>query len=98
MWFTEANVNRIGRITASDEPQAQGQPAGPEGPAGTAGTAGPAGALGPQGPAGQNGQVELITCKTVIKWVTKRIHGRRRKVRVKRQTCTRRLVTAHARR
>lgn len=54
-------------------------PAGPPGPSGATGTQGPA---GPRGPAGQ---VELVTCKTVVK----KVHGHRRKV----NKCSTRLVS-----
>jgi hypothetical protein len=74
-------------------------PAGPAGPTGSRGPAGPAGPIGPrgpQGPAGRRGaagKVELITCKTVTRTVIKKINGKRRKIRVKRQKCTGKLVS-----
>ena len=51
---------------------------------------GPSGLTGRRGPAGK---VELITCKTVNRTEIKKINGKRRKVRVKRQKCTSRLVS-----
>lgn len=45
---------------------------------------------GPQGPAGK---VELVTCKTVIKTVKKKVRGKTRKVTVTQQVCTTRLVS-----
>jgi hypothetical protein len=56
------------------------------GPAGAAGATGATGATGARGPAGQ---IELVTCRTVTKKRTK--HGR--KVAVKVQKCTTRLVS-----
>jgi hypothetical protein len=81
------------------------RPAGPQGPAGPAGPQGPAGPAGPQGPAGSTGaqapvgpqgepdQVELVTCRTVPKTVVKRVKGKRRKVRIRRQKCIGMLVS-----
>jgi Cep192 domain 4 len=51
---------------------------------------GPQGATGPQGPAGQ---IELVTCKTITVKVVKKIHGKRRTVSVKRQSCSAKLVS-----
>jgi hypothetical protein len=67
---------------------AQGAPGqtGPSGAQGQTGPRGPQGQTGPQGPAGK---VELVTCRTVTRTVTR--HGHR--VRVKRQVCSTRLVT-----
>ena len=65
--------------------------AGPQGPPGPPGSQGPAGPTGPVGPSGLTGRrspaakVELITCKTVNRIEIKKINGKRRKVRVKRQ-------------
>jgi hypothetical protein len=56
-------------------------PTGPTGPPGAAGSPGAA------------GKVELITCKTVRVTVTRKIKGKRRKVRVNRQKCTGKLVS-----
>jgi virginiamycin B lyase len=63
------------------------------GPQGPAGPAGPSGPRGPAGARGAAGKVELITCKTVTTTVTKKIKGKRRKVKVKRQKCTGKLVS-----
>ncbi len=68
-------------------------PQGPAGPTGPAGPQGPTGATGPKGSAGAPGKVELITCKTVNTTVIKKIKGKRRKIRVKRQKCTGKLVS-----
>ena len=74
-------------------------PRGPTGPPGAAGTQGPAGPTGPVGPQpltsrrDASGKVELITCKTVTRTVIKKLNGKRRKVRVKRQKCTGTLVS-----
>ena len=79
--------------------------AGPRGPTGTQGPAGSQGRRaqpGPTGPVGPqpltsrrdaSGKVELITCKTVNRTVIKKLNGKRRKVRVKRQKCTSTLVS-----
>ena len=45
------------------------------------------------GARGAAGKLELITCKTVTTTVTEKIKGKRRKVRVKRQECTGKLVS-----
>ncbi len=45
------------------------------------------------GARGAAGKLELITCKTVTTTVTETIKGKRRKVRVKRQKCTGKLVS-----
>jgi hypothetical protein len=57
------------------------------------------GAVGPQGPGGANGsngangKVELVTCKQVTVTVKKKVHGKTRKVKVKKQKCTGKLVS-----
>jgi virginiamycin B lyase len=76
----------------------QGPPGtqGPTGPPGSQGPAGPTGPVGPSGLTGRRGapgRVELITCKTVNRTAIKKINGKRRKVRVKRQKCTGTLVS-----
>ena len=63
-------------------------PRGPGGPAGTPGPQGSTGAPGPAGVQGPAGQIELVTCKTLTSTVTKKVHGKRRKVKVTRQSCT----------
>jgi virginiamycin B lyase len=63
------------------------------GPQGPVGPAGPPGPRGPAGARGAAGKVELITCKTATTTVTKKINGKRRKVKVKRQKCTGKLVS-----
>jgi hypothetical protein len=67
-------------------------PQGPAGATGATGTTGTAGAAGASGSHGSPGEVELVTCKVVTKKVTRKIHGKRRKVKVKRQVCTAKLV------
>jgi hypothetical protein len=81
----------------------QGPPGatGPQGPPGATGTQGPPGATGPQGPpgrtapqgprwpAGARGRVQLITCTTVTRTVTR--HGHR--VRVNQRRCRARLIS-----
>jgi virginiamycin B lyase len=56
-------------------------PAGATGPAGAAGSTGATGAPGPAGPRGSAGKIELVTCSTVTRTVTRK--GKRRKVKVK---------------
>jgi hypothetical protein len=64
----------------------------PRGPAGATGASGATGAVGASGSNGSPGEVELVTCKVVTKKVTRKVHGKRRKVKVKRQVCTAKLV------
>ena len=59
--------------------------------------AGPQGPPGARGPQGAPGNVELVTCKTVTTTVLKKVGGKRRKVHVKRQVCTARLVSGAVR-
>jgi hypothetical protein len=68
-------------------PQASGPTGqtGSQGPPGQTGSPGVAGQTGPPGPAGK---VELVSCKTVTKTVTRK----HKKVRVKRQSCTTQLL------
>jgi hypothetical protein len=54
-------------------------------------------ATGTPGPQGTPGQVELVRCKTVTRVVTKTIHHKRRKVHVKLQRCTAKLVNGPVR-
>jgi hypothetical protein len=69
------------------------------GSSGSAGATGPTGATGPQGPAGSqgpagaNGQVELVTCTTVTKTVTRTVHGKPKKVKVTSHVCTTKTVS-----
>lgn len=55
-----------------------------------AGLAGPAGQNGTNG---ANGKIELVKCRRVTVTVKKKIHGRTRRVKVKRQKCTAKLVS-----
>lgn len=66
------------------------EPTGPQGPQGQTGPPGPQGQTGPPGPAGK---VELVTCKTMTKTVTR--HDK--KVKVKRQQRTTKLVSGRSR-
>ena len=52
----------------------------------------PTGATGATGPAGSAGKIELVTCKNAAKTVTKKVNGKKRKVKKKVQTCTGKLV------
>jgi hypothetical protein len=54
---------------------------------------GATGAQGPAGPQGPAGKIELVSCKTVTKTITKLVKHKRHKVRVTRQQCTARLLT-----
>lgn len=54
------------------------------------GAVGPAGANGANG---LNGEIELITCKTVTVTVTKKVHGKRRKLKKNVQKCVGKLVS-----
>jgi hypothetical protein len=65
-----------------------GSPAGSA--AGPTGATGPA---GPQGPAGKNGEVELVTCATVTKTVTRKLHGKQKKVKVSSHVCSTKMVS-----
>jgi low-density lipoprotein receptor class B len=53
----------------------------PVGAAGATGSTGATGAPGPAGPRGSAGKIELVTCSTVTRTVTRK--GKRRKVKVK---------------
>ena len=64
-------------------------PKGVGGATGSAGKTGASGARGPAGPPGKNGQVELVTCKTVVK----RVRGKHKKRPATRQVCTTKTVT-----
>jgi hypothetical protein len=55
--------------------------------------AGPPGPAGTNGTNGTNGQVELVTCKQVTVTVKRKVHGKIRKVKVKKQKCTGKLVS-----
>jgi hypothetical protein len=57
------------------------------------GAVGPPGPSGANGSNGANGKVELVTCKQVTVKVKKRVHGKLRKVKVKKQKCTGKLVS-----
>ncbi len=68
-------------------------PTGATGAAGSQGAIGSQGAAGPQGPAGENGEVELVTCATVTKTVTRTLHGVKKKVKVTRHVCSTKMVS-----
>ncbi len=53
----------------------------------------PQGPSGPQGQPGKNGVVELVSCRTVTRTVLRKLHGKRKRVKVKQQLCTVRMVT-----
>jgi hypothetical protein len=53
----------------------------------------PQGPAGATGPAGAAGRVELVSCKTVTRTVTKIVKHKRRKVRVSHQQCRARLIS-----
>jgi hypothetical protein len=57
------------------------------------GAQGPPGPAGANGAAGANGKVELVTCRQVTVTVKRKVHGKTRKVRVKKQRCTGKLVS-----
>jgi Galactose oxidase, central domain len=59
---------------------------------GTPANAGPTGPTGPRGPAGKNGEIKLVTCRSVT--VTVRRGGKR--VKVKRQRCSTKIITGTA--
>jgi hypothetical protein len=61
---------------------------GPAGAAGAAGANGANGAAGAPGAAGKAGEIELVTCKAVTETVTKRVHGKKKKVKKTVQKCT----------
>jgi hypothetical protein len=56
-------------------------------------------ALGATGPAGENGangsngKIELVTCKKVTVTVKKKVHGKTKRVKVKKEKCTGKLVS-----
>jgi len=93
------------RVGVGFAPQAQGTRTGtlviasndPASPASVllSGTGGqlPQGPRGLTGPAGSNGEIELITCKSVTKTVTRKVHGKSKKVKVTVQKCTGKLVS-----
>jgi hypothetical protein len=66
---------------------------GPAGANGSNGSNGSNGATGAQGPAGKGGQVELVTCTIKTRTVFKKIHGKRKRVKVHKKVCTTKLVT-----
>ena len=76
------------RISSND-------PAGPTlvGVTGT-GTAAPQGPLGPAGKQGPAGKVELVSCKSVTRTLTKVINHKRRRVKVTQQKCSARIVSS----
>ncbi len=53
----------------------------------------PQGPSGPQGRPGKAGVVELVSCRTVTRTVLRTVHGKRKRVKVKQQLCTVRMVT-----
>jgi streptogramin lyase len=59
---------------------------GPQGPS----SVGPA---GNPGAPGADGEVELVSCRTVTRTVTKQVHGKPRKVKVSHQVCTTKIVS-----
>ena len=67
------------------------------GPTGATGTTGATGATGATGPAGSPGKIELVTCKTATKTVTKKGNGKKRKVKKRVQTCTGKLLSGTVR-
>jgi hypothetical protein len=69
---------------------------GATGPAGLQGPTGATGPVGPQGPAGKNGEVELVTCATVTKTVTRKLHGKQKKVKVTSHVCSTKMVSGPA--
>ena len=85
-----------------------GPQAGPPGAAGTGGADGAAGAngingagapdglAGPPGPRGVAGQIELVSCRSVLVTVIRRVHGRRRRVKQHRRRCTTQVVSGSA--
>jgi hypothetical protein len=58
-----------------------------------AGSVGPAGKNGADGKNGANGKVELVTCKTVTVTKKKKVGKKTKKVKVKEQKCTGKLVS-----
>jgi hypothetical protein len=50
----------------------------------------------PSGTQQPTGKVDLVTCKTVTKTVFRKVHGKRRKVSVKQQKCSHKLVADSA--
>jgi sugar lactone lactonase YvrE len=66
--------------------------AGPIGRAGAVGRPGIRGATGPAGTTSKNGLTELVTCRTVMRTIVTRVHGKRRKAKVTRQVCTTKAV------
>jgi hypothetical protein len=62
----------------------------PQGPAGANGTNGANGAQGAPGPAGE---IELVKCAIVTKTVTRTIGHTHRRVRIRREKCTAKLVS-----
>jgi hypothetical protein len=59
----------------------------------TATLGGATGAAGKNGTNGSNGKIELVTCKQVTVTVKKRVHGKTKRVKVKKQKCTGKLVS-----
>jgi hypothetical protein len=57
------------------------------------GGSGATGPAGPQGARGQAGEVELVTCKTVTVTTTKKVHGKKKKVKRHVQKCVGKLVS-----
>jgi hypothetical protein len=72
-------------------------PVGPQGPIGPSGVQGPRGATGATGPRGPAGDIELVTCRTVTGIVIRKVHGKRKRVKVSRQVCSGKLVSGTVR-
>jgi hypothetical protein len=60
-------------------------------PTGTVG--GATGPAGKNGANGSNGKIELVTCKQVTVTVKKKVHGKTKRVKVKKEKCTGKLVS-----
>jgi hypothetical protein len=55
--------------------------------------AGATGPAGKNGANGSNGKIELVTCKKVTVTVKKKVHGKTKRVKVKKEKCTGKLVS-----
>lgn len=87
--FEGAGNSVFGNTTDGLPTSVQGA-AGSPGPAGANGTNGTNGTAGTNG---TNGKVELVTCKPVTVTRKRKVHGKTRKVKVKTQRCTGKLVS-----
>jgi hypothetical protein len=84
------------KVTVSDASAAVtviAQSSGASGAKGAQGAAGSQGQAGAPGPRGQAGKVELVVCKPVTKTIVRKVDGKRRRVRVRRQACHTNLVS-----